>query len=261
MTVFEKYSAYYDLLYKDKDYAGEAEYVNDLIRKCFPCAQNILDLGCGTGRHDEFLARKGFKVHGVDRSIRMIELAREMKARSESFVAESLDFTVGDIQEVRLGEKFDIVISLFHVLSYQTTNDDLRRTFESVNDHLVPGGFFIFDCWYGPAVLWQRPETKLKIMEDSQIKVYRIAQPAIDFTANTVEVNYRVLVLDKQTGITEEITESHQMRYLFEPEIRIFMEEQGFRVQLSEEFGTGRNPSFETWSVCFVGKKETRKAR
>jgi len=32
MSNFEKYSAFYDLLYRDKDYAAEAEYVAKRIR-------------------------------------------------------------------------------------------------------------------------------------------------------------------------------------------------------------------------------------
>ena len=31
--VFDAYARYYDLLYKDKDYAGEAAYVHGLIQK------------------------------------------------------------------------------------------------------------------------------------------------------------------------------------------------------------------------------------
>lgn len=31
--VFDEYAAYYDLLYKDKDYVGEAEYIDGLISK------------------------------------------------------------------------------------------------------------------------------------------------------------------------------------------------------------------------------------
>ncbi len=30
--VFDEYAAYYDLLYRDKDYVGEAEYIDQLLR-------------------------------------------------------------------------------------------------------------------------------------------------------------------------------------------------------------------------------------
>jgi ubiquinone/menaquinone biosynthesis C-methylase UbiE len=50
-AVFADYAHYYDLLYRDKDYAAEAEYVVGLIRKFHPSARSILELGSGTGIH------------------------------------------------------------------------------------------------------------------------------------------------------------------------------------------------------------------
>ncbi|MDP3028836.1 MAG: class I SAM-dependent methyltransferase [Deltaproteobacteria bacterium] len=75
-TVFSNYARYYDLLYRDKDYAAEAEYVAGLIRKFHPSAESILELGSGTGKHALLLARKGFEVHGVELSEEMINIAR-----------------------------------------------------------------------------------------------------------------------------------------------------------------------------------------
>ena len=75
MDVFNLYARYYNLLYKEKDYAGEAEYVHKLIQKYQPGAKSILDLGCGTGRHDILLAEKGYSVTGVDRSEEMLAVA------------------------------------------------------------------------------------------------------------------------------------------------------------------------------------------
>jgi predicted TPR repeat methyltransferase len=60
--VFDTYARYYDLLYRDKDYAGESEYVAAHIRKQAPQAKCILELGCGTGAHAEHLARMGYTV-------------------------------------------------------------------------------------------------------------------------------------------------------------------------------------------------------
>jgi ubiquinone/menaquinone biosynthesis C-methylase UbiE len=64
-AVFADYARYYDLLYRDKDYAAEAEYVAGLIRKFHPAARSILELGSGTGIHASLPAEKGFTVHGA----------------------------------------------------------------------------------------------------------------------------------------------------------------------------------------------------
>ncbi|HEY2400385.1 MAG TPA: class I SAM-dependent methyltransferase, partial [Steroidobacteraceae bacterium] len=58
--VFDAYAAYYDLLYRDKDYPGEARYVQSLLRRHGVSDGDLLELGCGTGRHAEQLVRLGF---------------------------------------------------------------------------------------------------------------------------------------------------------------------------------------------------------
>jgi hypothetical protein len=63
MSNIRKYAAYYDLIYRDKDYAAEAEYVARLIRSSVPASRAILELGSGTGRHGRLLAAMGFDVH------------------------------------------------------------------------------------------------------------------------------------------------------------------------------------------------------
>ena len=58
MSVFGGYSRYYDLLYRDKDYAGEVAFVHGIIDEHAPQAQSLLDLGCGTGAHAAILAER-----------------------------------------------------------------------------------------------------------------------------------------------------------------------------------------------------------
>ena len=45
------YSKYYDLLYEDKNYFDEVEYIDFLIKKNCQSAKTLLDMGCGTGKH------------------------------------------------------------------------------------------------------------------------------------------------------------------------------------------------------------------
>jgi SAM-dependent methyltransferase len=220
--VFDTYAHYYDLLYRDKDYAGESEYVAAHIRKQAPQAKLILELGCGTGAHAEHLARMGYTVHGVDLSKAMLARAEARKAALPPEVAARLSFGLGDVRTVRTGETYDAVISLFHVMSYQTTNADLEAAFETASVHLQPGGLFLFDFWFGPAVLTQRPDVRVRRLEDEEIKVTRIAEPEMHVNENVVDVNYTVFIEVKASKAVEQVRETHRMRYLFLPELLCF---------------------------------------
>lgn len=220
--VFDIYARYYDLMYRDKDYVAEAEYVASRIREHAPQAKRILELGCGTGAHAEHLARMGYTIHGVDLSEAMLARAEARKASLPPEVAARLSFSLGDVRTVRKGETNDVVISLFHVMSYQTTNADLEAAFRTAAVHLKPGGLFLFDFWYGPAVLTQKPEVRVKRLEDDKIKVTRIAEPVMHVNENVVDVNYTVFIELKATGEVEQVSETHRMRYLFLPELSYF---------------------------------------
>jgi SAM-dependent methyltransferase len=253
VSVFGAYAAYYDVLNAGKDYAGEAAYVERLLRRA-NCGPDLLELGCGTGMHASLLAERGFRVCGVDRSMAMLSSATERAARMPADVASRLSFRRGDVRSFRAATSFDGVISLFHVMSYQTTQDDLESAMETARAHLKPGGVFVFDCWYGPAVLSERPERRVRQFENDVVAVTRIAEPVMHPNDNVVDVNFHVTVKQKATGAEETISESHRMRYLFVPEVRASLQRQSLTLVEHQEWMTGRPAGFDTWSVTFVAR-------
>lgn len=255
MAVFANYAHYYDLLYQDKDYQGETEFVHRLLQSHAPKTTSILELGCGTGKHACLLAEKGYQICGIDLSQEMLEQADQRLADLPAEQVARLKFAQGDVQTVRLDQMFDAVISLFHVVSYQTTNADLNAMFTTAATHVKPGGIFLFDCWYGPAVLTDRPTVRVKRLQDEKITVTRIAEPVMDANANLVDVNYQVFVRDRKTDWMDECRETHRMRYLFQPEIELLCGQHGFELVASGEWMTDQALGFETWGAYFIGRR------
>lgn len=260
MSVFSDYSAYYDLLYHDKDYDAEARYVSRLIREASPPARSILELGSGTGRHGRLLAGMGFEVHGVELSVDMVALARKAEGNAHGSVAldgESGSFTceVGDVREARVPRRFDAVAALFHVVSYQTTNADVLSTFHTAARHLDSGGVFLFDVWHGPAVVVQKPEVRVKRVENSALDILRIAEPVWESEMNRITVGYTILATDKRAGTTTRFNEDHPMRYYFPLEIDLLAQAAGFKVEACEEWLSGNQPSSATWGVAYLLRK------
>jgi SAM-dependent methyltransferase len=255
MTVFNDYARCYDFIYRDKDYRSESDYIDKLIQQFVPGAGSILELGCGSCGHAEHLAKKGYTICGVDISEKMLIRARNNIGKLKPEISSNISVSQADIRSVRLEKSFDAAISLFHVISYLPANDDLLSAFKTAQFHLKKNGVFIFDCWYGPAVLAQRPEPRVKRMEDDRIRFVRIAEPDLLPNENLVEVNYQILIVDKETGDIEDVREKHRMRYLFKPEVETLLASTGFELLDCLEFMTGRVPGTNTWSVVFIAKK------
>jgi len=251
--VFDIYAHYYDLLYQDKDYSGESEYVDASIREKSPKAKNILELGCGTGAHAVHLARMGYTVHGVDMSENMLSRAEARKASLPAEVAARLSFGIGDVRSVSTGQTYDVVISLFHVISYQSTNADLDDAFETAEKHLTSGGLFLFDFWYGPAVLTQKPKIRVRRLENEDIKVTRVAEPTMHINENCVDVNYDIFIEQKNSNEIAQIQEKHKMRYLFLPELKCLFDSAIWSNYEACEWLTSEALSDRSWSAFVSG--------
>ena len=253
MKAFDLYAACYDLLYRDKDYAAEARYVDQLVKAVVPQARCLLELGCGTGGHAVELARLGHTVHGVDLSAAMVERAGHRRSQAGELAAR-LSFDQGDVREVRVGRVFDAVISLFHVMSYQVTYADLAAALATARAHLQPGGALVFDCWYGPAVLSDRPRLAEKRVEDDQISVVRRTRPEMHVNRNCVDVRFDISVTSKDSELRREICETHRMRYLFLPEIEQLLGDAGFECVQAQRWMTGQPLDDTAWYACFSAR-------
>lgn len=254
MDAFNAYSRYYDLLYQGKDYPAEAHYVRQLIARYTSDARSILELGCGTGLHAEQFAEQGYSVVGIDVSENMLKQANERRQHASPEIASRLSFSTGDVRSFRTEQEFDVVTALFHVVSYQVENEDLAQTFATAAKHLLPGGIFLFDCWYGPAVLHDPPTIRTKTIEDVNTHLIRIAKPVMDFNNNVTEVNYKIRVTDLANGHVEEIREQHRMRYLFTPELTRSLQLAGLElVHLGEWMGDSE-ASVQTWNIVVIAR-------
>lgn len=244
------YSQYYDLLYRDKDYNAEVSFVDGLVQKYGTPQTSLLDLGCGTGKHCELFCDKGYKVHGVDMSADMLSVAEKRRAGRE----DKMSFELSDICEFSIDESFETVVSLFHVMSYQNTNANLLKAFQTAKQHLKPNGIFIFDFWYGPGVLTDLPTTRVKRLEDDNLKVTRLTESNMHAQQNVVDVNFTLFLENKLDKTTVEQTELHHMRYFFDTELELLCDQVGFEITYKSEWLNDKQPGFGSWNVVWVVK-------
>jgi len=254
MNMFAEFARYYDLFYRDKDYAGEAAFARSLIEQHAPGTRTLLELGCGTGRHAMHWLRAGLSVTGVDRSEQMLDGARRTAESLPEADRARLKLVEADVSA--LGDSLglhDAAVSLFHVVNYQTTDEALAGMFAGTRRALRPGGAFFFDYWYGPGVLSDRPVVRVREAHgDNGELVTRTATPQLDIDRNLVTVDYQLRVVPPQ-GEPKEFHELHRMRYLFLPEIEKLAANAGFSVAASGRWMEANQPlddsSWFGWAV------------
>ncbi|OYT98229.1 MAG: SAM-dependent methyltransferase [Burkholderiales bacterium PBB1] len=254
MSVFDLYAACYDLLYRDKNYRAEADYVAALVRQSRPGATDVLELGCGTGGHAVELAGKSLRVHGVDLSPAMVERALARRSAAGSGLAAALRFEQGDVRCFRAGRTFDAVISLFHVMSYQATTPELLAAMATARAHLEPGGVFVFDSWYGPAVLSDRPRCVIKEVRDDRVSIVRRTTPTMQVNANLVDVHFDIEITAIESGEQRRVAEDHRMRYLFVPEVDHLLGASGFELVATRAWMSQAEPDDRSWYACFEAR-------
>ena len=203
------YAMAYDLLNEGKPYQDEVDFVLNLYktftnRGSLPT--NVLDLGCGSGMHLSKFP-PSIRKTGVDLSESMLVVASKRNLPNASYVHTN----IGDFQS---DERFDLVYSLFHVMSYQTTESDLGRAFTTIHNSLANNGLAIFDFWHRAAWDNDPPVTRMTSRKNSTVEVKRVSSPVLDHLTGLVSIDMDLFV--HESGMDEEtyvhFSEHHDMR-------------------------------------------------
>ena len=103
---FDAHAANYD----QNPFTQHTEAEVNFLLSLYPIVpgSKILDVGCGTGRHSIELAKRGYKVTGVDLSSGMLEVARAKAL----LAGVNVEWIQADATDFTLDEKFDVGLSL-----------------------------------------------------------------------------------------------------------------------------------------------------
>jgi len=139
----------YELVYNQRDETEAAQCV-DLIEEVVEPAPNaeLLDMGCGRGRHARELARRGYRVTGVDLSVTALKRARA-KAAAEGL---AITFKRGDMRSPVCEGCFAGVVNLFTAFGYFEDDADHAQAIDAMATALQPGGWLVQDFLNAPYV-------------------------------------------------------------------------------------------------------------
>lgn len=251
---FKDYAEYYDSFYKEKDYDAEVDFILKLYEKFGNKGINsVLDIGCGTGGHLIPLSKRKLKVKGFDTSEEMIEIASNKISKAD--FDGSCEVEIGDILDFRDSNVYDLVIAMFAVMGYLKKDEDILKALETVKAHLAKGGLFIFDVWFGPAVLHLMPETRVQEFKHNNQRILRIARPELDVSENLVRINYNLIRFISEREI-DEISELHKVRYYFINDLKVLLNKAGFSLDHTCPFmEINTQPTIKDWNISIIAKK------
>jgi SAM-dependent methyltransferase len=101
----------------------------------------ILDLPCGTGRHSLDLARRGYRVTGVDRTAAYLQAARH-KAAAEGL---KLELVEADMREFSRPGAFDAALNLYTSFGYFEDPADDQQVADNLFQSVKPGGALVME--------------------------------------------------------------------------------------------------------------------
>lgn len=130
---YNKMSNYYDLLTNDQPYHKWKEIIGHFSTKQ---ENEILDIGCGTGRLTTQLVEFG-NVSGLDISQEMLEIAEERNP--------NINWYCQDMRELDLPHQYDIISIFCDSLNYVTEPEDVLLVFNYIDKYLKEDGVLIFD--------------------------------------------------------------------------------------------------------------------
>lgn len=137
--LFENYADKYDNEVYVQGTIGECDFIEREIRH--NKTSRILDIGCGTGRHSIELAKRGYKVVGIDLSESLLNRAKEKASELKI----QIDFQKHDARKLPFGHEFDLAIMIceggFPLMETDEMNFQILR---NAANALLPNGKFIF---------------------------------------------------------------------------------------------------------------------
>lgn len=133
---------YYALAYRwNTD--EECDFIEECVRRWQPSARQVLDIGCGAGRHVLELAARDYDATGIDPEPAMIDYAREQAA----YRGLTARFETGALENVSVDGPFDIALCLMDTFRFLLTDDAIIKHLRAVGERLTPGGIYILDFW------------------------------------------------------------------------------------------------------------------
>ncbi|MET0132501.1 MAG: class I SAM-dependent methyltransferase [Kibdelosporangium sp.] len=213
----------YETVYDGADHAVGRFTENAFQYQLGRQPESLLDIGCGTGRDLEYLARRIPDAIGVDFLQPMVDYARRRRP--------AIDFRAGDMRALRLGRTFEAITSFGWALANVHANHDIDRVMTTYATHSEPATMLVLEV-LDPAKLDRLPSR------------FTIDAPGFPAQAGAEYLHdaERQLVERRRTWTVpsgELVHDSVRFRLLYPQELAHYLDRHGFDVVTTGELADG----------------------
>ncbi len=236
----------------DEEARRQVDFLLDTMDIPPPC--DILDLGCGDGRHSLELTRRGYRVTGLDLSEELLERARARTAD------EGLDVTFiqGDMRDPPRVSAFDLVVNFFTSFGYFREDGENARVLDAISRALRPGGRFLMDYLNRAYVISTLVPADSRKMEGMEVEQHRWITGDPSKAGAHVRINKQVRI--REDDVERSYGESVRM-YTLE-ELYAMMDRSGLKVTQTYGDFDGRPVSGDAPRNILIGRSsQGRRAR
>ena len=160
-------SRYYHLLYQNRSQNEANFFIENLVENlALNENSNVLDLGCGKGRHAFKLSGIFKNVDGIDLSENNINLAKQIKKQN-------LNFYIGDMRNFNMKKKYNYVFNLFTSFGYFENALENLSVLKCINNHLVDGGYLLIDFLNTTLIKNKTQIKEVKVIQDVKFDIQK----------------------------------------------------------------------------------------
>tara|TARA_Y100000996_G_scaffold415292_1_gene409204 strand:+ start:10350 stop:11084 length:735 start_codon:yes stop_codon:yes gene_type:complete len=209
MTNYDDWAEIYDEIY--------SEYKDDLhfYQNISSDSESILEIGCGTGRISIPLAQSGKKVHGIDISPKMIEIAQTKTNNTLT----NLSFQVMDMRELNFKQQFDTILIPFNGFQSLLNVSDQIKCLKNIRKLCHKKTKIIFDVFFPDKEIFEQKSSNFYLVSQKTQKSLEVWHKTnFDFFNQLLHTDLRVIqFLDTQNPKVS--YKSFSLRYCYPQEL------------------------------------------
>jgi SAM-dependent methyltransferase len=135
------WKTFYPYLFPEDRFEVAEEQVEKILILTQFKGDSILDLACGPGRHSVILAKKGFRVTGVDLSPFLLSRAEKLAECADV----QIEWILKDMRHFSRPNTFEMCLSMFTSFGYFEDKKDDHTILSNIYESLTKGGVVIID--------------------------------------------------------------------------------------------------------------------